>query len=89
MSSADLALAERVLTQRGNQALGNQRRTQFLETSINPTNRYQYRRDYNIGDIVFVRGNYNVSQLMRVVEFAEFEDETGEVGVPTVKPLAS
>jgi hypothetical protein len=87
-SNADFSLAERILTQRGNQALGGHRKTQFLETSINPTTRYQYRKDYNIGDIVFVRGNYGVSQLMRVVEFAEFEDETGEVGIPTVKLLA-
>ena len=88
-STADFNKATRILKQRGEQALGNQRKTQFLETNINPTNRYQYRRDYNIGDIVFVRGNYDVSQKMRIVEFAEFEDETGEVGVPTVKPLAS
>ena len=46
-----------------------------------------YRDDYWVGDIVTVSGDYDVSSPMRVVEYVEIEDETGESGYPTLATL--
>lgn len=44
---------------------------------------YKYRKDYNVGDIVTVAGQYNETAGMRISEYVEVEDETGESGYPT------
>jgi len=51
------------------------------------TLRHKYRRDYNIGDIVGVSGDYNASTTMRVTEYVEIEDETGEKNYPTLSAI--
>lgn len=43
-----------------------------------------FRRDYEVGDLVTVNGNYNESTVMRVTEFVEIEDENGQQGYPTL-----
>jgi hypothetical protein len=45
---------------------------------------YQYRRDYNIGDLVSIDGNFGQTAVMRVIEYAEIEDENGNSGHPTL-----
>jgi hypothetical protein len=89
-AEADLdqtAAFQNILQSRGEEALGASKLEQYLETNITPSSRLKYRKDYNIGDLVYIRGNYGVSTKMRVVEYAEFEDETGESGVPTVRAI--
>lgn len=87
ISSAQVTAFQNILKRRGEEALAAAKLEQYLETSITPNSRLKYRKDYNIGDIVYIRGNYGVSTKMRVVEYAEFEDATGESGVPTVKAI--
>lgn len=48
-----------------------------------------YRVDYNIGDIIVVKGNYNVSSTMRVIEHVEAEDENGYSSYPMLEPYES
>lgn len=48
---------------------------------------YQYRKDYTVGDIVTVAGQYNETASMRINEYVEIEDETGESGYPTFSLL--
>lgn len=43
-----------------------------------------YRRDFDVGDLITVLGDYNEVTKMRVSEFVEIEDETGEIGYPTL-----
>lgn len=45
----------------------------------------KFRVDYNIGDIVYVVGDYGVSQKMRVTEYAEILDESGSSAYPTLE----
>jgi hypothetical protein len=45
----------------------------------------KFRVDYNIGDIVYVVGDYGVSQKMRVTEYAEILDENGSSAFPTLE----
>jgi hypothetical protein len=69
---------------RGRQALKAQNKISITQADISENARYQYRRDYQLGDLVTVDGNFNQSAVMRVIEFAEAEDETGASGHPTL-----
>lgn len=69
---------------RGLQALFSQNPVTISQTDISDNTRYRYRRDYDIGDLVTLDANYNQSLIMRVVEYAEIEDENGESGHPTL-----
>lgn len=72
---------------RGQQALRAQVGTSILAADVSKTTRYQFRKDYEVGDIVQVNGNFDISTAMRVVEHVEFQDETGETGYPTLAAL--
>jgi Siphovirus ReqiPepy6 Gp37-like protein len=49
--------------------------------------RWTYRKDFNIGDIIAVQGNYNATANMRVTEYVEMEDESGAKSYPTLSFL--
>ncbi len=51
------------------------------------SNHYEYRKDYQVGDIVTVAGDYNEAGQMRVIEYVEIEDNTGESGYPTLAAI--
>lgn len=46
-----------------------------------------YRKDYQLGDIITVDGQYNVAAPFRVTEYVEIEDENGASGYPTLSAL--
>lgn len=69
---------------RGNQALAAQKEVALIKAEANSNSRrYQYRVDYDLGDLVTVRGQYSESATRRIMEYVEIEDETGEYGQPT------
>lgn len=43
-----------------------------------------YRKDFNLGDLITVEGDYDEARVMRVSEFVEMEDDMGESGHPTL-----
>lgn len=72
---------------RGQEALANQNEVNIASTDISDVSQYQYRKDYDIGDIVSVDGNYGGQEQRRVIEYVEIEDEHGESGHPTLAVL--
>jgi hypothetical protein len=72
------------MTVRGQQALKNQQSVIISQSDISNITKYQYRKDYNIGDLVSLDGNFGVITVMRVTEYAEVEDENGVSGHPTL-----
>lgn len=70
---------------RGRQVLTAQNRITLIRADISEISKYQYRRDYNIGDIVTIDGNFGEIAPMRVVEYAEIQDENEEKGHPTLE----
>lgn len=84
-TGAGLIYTLAVLAQRGREALRNQSQTSITQADISPTTRYQYRRDFNVGDLVTIDGNFNELAVMRITEYAEVEDENGYVGHPTLE----
>ena len=79
-----LALALVAMQTRGRQALKSQKRIAITRTDISNMSEYQFRRDYNIGDLVTVDGNFGEIAVMRVIEFVEIEDEEGTSAHPTL-----
>jgi predicted nucleic acid-binding protein len=69
---------------RGRQALKSQQRLTISRTDISDVTNYRYRKDFNVGDLVSLDGNFGQIAVMRIVEYAEIEDENGESGHPTL-----
>lgn len=79
-----LTLINAAMRIRGQQALANQRLVTITEADVSDNAKMQYRRDYFLGDLVTVDGDFGVSQVFRVSEFAEIVDENGTTGHPTL-----
>lgn len=69
---------------RGRQALRSQQQIAITGADVSNETSYIYRKDYNLGDLVTLDGNYGQILTMRVVEYAEIEDENGRSGHPTL-----
>jgi hypothetical protein len=79
-----LAHLEAVLEQRGLAALSEQSDTLLMEATVTDSAENTYRVDYNMGDLVYVTGNYGLSAAMRITEYVETEDANGISGFPTL-----
>lgn len=69
---------------RGKQKLNAQKTLRITRTAISTESKYQYRKDYDIGDLVTIEGRDGNSTKMRVTEHVEIEDETGFTSYPTL-----
>lgn len=52
---------------------------------VSNSNTNVYRKDYNLGDLVAVNGEYDTEAFMRVTEFVEIQDENGFSSYPTLE----
>lgn len=69
---------------RGKQALAKQKLIVISRTDVANVCHHRYRRDYKVGDLVSLDGNFGETTTMRVVEYVEIKDENGESGHPTL-----
>lgn len=69
---------------RGRQELAAYNESILAAVDISKRSSYQYRQDYDIGDIVKVLGDFGVVERMRIVENAEIYDEKGFKSYPTL-----
>lgn len=89
-TGGDLTSIMEILYTLGVQALSAQSNVALVKVEIpKGASRYQYRRDYNVGDIITVEGNYDTSSLARVVEYVEIDNDQGETGYPTLSLISS
>lgn len=87
-TGADLTAVVNRMWQRATIAIAGQRETAL--TQVKPdsiSQRYTYRKDYDLGDFVWVEGDYDEARKMMVSEYVEIDDETGESGYPTFAPI--
>lgn len=70
---------------RGKQVLRKQNEIALIRADISEVSQYEFRKDYNIGDIVMVDGNYGEMAKMRVIEYTEILDENELRGHPTLE----
>lgn len=78
----DLTTLINNMRQMGAEAIAAQATTVLSQVNIGSGP--QYRKDYGLGDLVSVSGDYNEITTMRVTEFAETEDDTGSTAYPTL-----
>jgi hypothetical protein len=72
------------MVQRAYVALANQVNVGMSNADITSAIRYQYRKDYDLGDLITIDGNFGTGSVMRVVEHVEIEDENGSSSHPTL-----
>ena len=63
-----------------------EKKLNIIDAKVSKNAKYKYKKDYNIGDLVWVVGNYEAATVMRVTEHAQILDETGESSIPTLSP---
>jgi hypothetical protein len=83
-SGGALFLVTDAMQVRAREALANQNDVSIVQVDVANTAQWVYRRDYDMGDLVTVDGDFGASETMRVVEYAEVEDENGSSGHPTL-----
>lgn len=84
-SGATLTAVVAAMQQRGLEALASQNDIALTKAQISKeVVKSIYRTDFDVGDIITVSGDYNAVSKMRISEFVEIEDATGESGYPTL-----
>lgn len=87
MDSPTRAALRTKMQARGREALAAQKAVDIVSIDITSATQHIYRKDYNIGDIVSVSGNYDTTVKRRVVEHVEIEDKDGSNSYPTLAAL--
>lgn len=76
------------MQQKGIAALAARNDVALTKAEVSKTaNKATYRRDFDVGDIITVSGDFNVSAPMQISEYVEIEDENGRSGYPTLTLL--
>lgn len=83
-------LTDANLLEQGKIAMSEAHETAMMDGSINADlSPYVYNVDYNLGDIVKLVGDYNLSGKARVTEYIRSEDATGIKSYPTLASIES
>lgn len=70
-------LYDAYLFNRGYTALGEHGITETFEGSIEPSTTFQYKEDYDLGDLVTVENEFGISASVRIMEVVEVNDDNG------------
>lgn len=77
-----------ILNQKAADALANNNYVKMLDGQIVPQLPYQYGAQYNLGDIIELRGIDSTAQYARVTEYVRTQDNTGETAYPTLSVIS-
>lgn len=75
------------LSQRGKENLNEFVAIKSFQSEIETRMTYQYKTDYNLGDIVSIVNEFGITSTPRIIEIIESWDETGYTVVPTFEEL--
>jgi hypothetical protein len=85
---AELDAVRAALVVRGNQAISAHNDVVISNAqAARNLKKYVYRRDFDVGDLVTITGDFDETSTKRVIEYVEIEDETGESGYPTLSEV--
>lgn len=79
-----IAEIKKILKARGNDQIGKHKTAILIDSKISSDSKYRYNKDYKMGDLVSVTGDYDTQSVMRVVEHALTVDSTGTTAFPTL-----
>lgn len=83
-SSADLTT---LLNQRAKDALANNNYVRLTDGKLVPQNAFVYGTDYNLGDVIELRGPSSSVQKARITEYVRSRDSKGETAYPTLSVI--
>lgn len=84
-TGTDLTDVLNAMQQRGVEALAAQNEVALAKAEVSKNAPGAiYRTDFDVGDLITVRGQYSEAASMRVSEYVEIEDETGFTAYPTL-----
>ena len=72
-----------MLYTRGIEKLNERKTTTAFEGEVNSNLSYQYKKDYNLGDIIQIKNEYGITTKARITEIIESESDSGTELVPT------
>lgn len=88
LPTTDVGLSEvavsRLLSD-GVKYLQKNRKIDLLTAELSSQTQYKYKRDYDLGDVVFVQSKYGAAQKMLVTEYTRTSDSNGVSGFPTLE----
>jgi hypothetical protein len=84
ITDEDPPTASAKMIQRGIEELSRNRRFSAFDGEINQASKYQYGRDYNLGDLVEFQNSSGAINLMRVTEQIFVSDVEGDRAYPTL-----
>ena len=76
-----------MLSERASAILSEHAAAEGLEAEVEPDATYQYKNDYNLGDIVKVANGYGAETSKRIIEIIECWDDTGYSVIPTFEEV--
>jgi hypothetical protein len=76
-----------LMTQRAKDALANNNFTKIVDGEVVPQSQYKYGVDYNLGDLIELKGQDGTAQKAQITEFIRSKDQAGERSYPTVSVL--
>lgn len=84
-NNGEIKLAEynKLLDERGYEKLEEQQITEEFTGEVEATRMYRYKEHYDLGDIVQVENEYEISASPRILEVIESQNENGYRVVPT------
>jgi hypothetical protein len=56
----------------------------MLDGEVVAQNQYKYGVDYNMGDVITLKGVHGAYQNARVIEYVRSEDGSGQKAYPTI-----
>lgn len=84
-TGATLTNLQNGMSKRGLDVVTKSKASSILDVQVSKEGTHLvYRKDYGIGDIIMVQGEYNATAPFRVSEYVEIEDENGMGGYPTL-----
>lgn len=85
IKETDTAKLDALLIQRGRDALAKAQFVQAFDGEISESSQYKYRRDYELGDLVEMRTEGGLTNIMRVTEQIFASDAEGDRSYPTLE----
>jgi Siphovirus ReqiPepy6 Gp37-like protein len=87
-AGADLTAVVAAMQQRGAAYLAAQNDIALTRAEVSKNaSKAVYRKNFDVGDLITVSGDYNANAKMRVSEYVEIEDENGKSSYPTLTML--
>lgn len=76
-----------LLSEKAEQVHSERENTKSFEAEVEPLASFKYKTDWNLGDIVTVTNEYDITAYPRIVEVIESWDESGYKVIPTFDAL--